>query len=196
MDPDTLDGDVVMLSPEPPTDKQNCGSHTESREVQTTGWQAKMAVQTIARPDAKLDFAAHIFDIYKFWVQLSCDTTLPKDIACTDPAVTRAFQAVDRVIEGSENRLARLGHTRLIRLLATLEGIIAADRRHGRIQTSVGYRNASVALDLYIMARGEQQDCARSKLHKRTRTAKRWFHLGGNSPLLLFAHTDAAENIM
>ncbi|KAH8747964.1 hypothetical protein F5883DRAFT_436876, partial [Diaporthe sp. PMI_573] len=123
-------------------------------------------------------------------------TTLPKNIACTDPAVTRAFQAVDRVIEGNEHRLARLGHTCLIRLLTTLEGIIASDRRHGRIQTSVGYRNASVALDLYIMARGEQQDCARSKLYKRTRTAKRWFHLGGNSPLLLFAHADAAESIM
>lgn len=185
------------MDPEPQEVIQVQEAEPQSEHIQSNHdlWAPRLAAQSLLRDDARLEFSNHLFDIHRFWLQLVYTTTLPPNISCTDPAVLAAFRAVDQVIEGNAYRLVRLAYFRLTRLMATLISIISINRKHGTIHRSIGYRNASVALDIYTLAQ-TNKDETRQKLSRRIRNAKRWFHLAGPSPLLLIAHSDAAEHLV
>ncbi len=97
--------------------------------------------------------------------------------------IITAFKAVDNVICGQgTDLLQRLANIQLIRLFNSLEGIIKADRDNGRIHREPYYRDANVAMDIYLGAQGTQVDTKelRLKLRQgRKRFSKRWSHLAG-----------------
>jgi hypothetical protein len=66
--------------------------------------------------------------------------------------------------------------------MSSLQSTISVDRKQGRTYTSVGYRNASVALGIYFSAQRNGAGVMRKKLVKRVRLATRWAHLGGSQP--------------
>lgn len=187
------DLDVVMLSPGMPA-----GSGSDQRTPPgQPRWQPRLVVQSLILPNARPDFAHSILDIYGFWLQLLRNTTLPRDIQCTDASVIHAFQNIDQIIN-NDSQLSRLAFVQLARFMTSLRGVVAVDRKHGRIHTTVGYRNASVALDIYIKAQTQfdTPEAFRKKLNRRVRIAKRWDHLGGSSPLLLIVHSHVAGQLV
>lgn len=185
------DTDVVMHSPtglDPPTVTKATSSHAR--------WDPRIVAHSLCGADAKLHFAQNIFDIYKFWLQLVHSTTLSRNMTSLDAGVLSAFQAIDAVIEGGANRLARLAYARLPPVMSALHSIISVDRKQGRIHSTVGYRNASVALDIYVSAQRKNTDATRRKLVKRSRLATRWAHLGGSYPLLMVSHPEVVDQIV
>lgn len=178
---------------------QQPGPSTDSDQNSTGSppeWRPQLLAQNMLRSDARIEFSTHLFEIYRFWLQLVHNTTLPRNISCTDAGVLAAFQAINRIIASDRHRLARLAYVRLVSLVASLKSTVSMNHKHGRIHRSVGYRNASVVLDIYVMAQATSTDRTRQGLSRRIRAAKRWFHLAGSSPLLLITHSDMAEHIV
>lgn len=187
---------MVMLSPQKAS---TSGLDPLARSPPTSSdaqWEPRVVAQQLVRAEAKVTFAQNIFEIYKFWLQLVHSTTLSHNMTSMDAGVVAAFQAIDNVIESNAYRLARLAYARLPVVMSSLHAIISVDRKQGRIHTAAGYRNASVALDIYLSAQRSGVGVMRKKLAKRVRLANRWAHLGGSQPLLLVSFPDVADNIM
>jgi hypothetical protein len=133
------------------------------------------------------------------WMVLLAKTTLPTDIASSNPLIISAFQAVDRVICGQGPKLLqRLAYIQLNRLFISLEAIVKSDREHWRIARKPCYRDATIAIDIYMSAQPghSNTDCLRRELKERKRRARIWSDLARPSPLLVLIYSEAAETIM
>lgn len=174
------DGHVVMYSA--PLPAVELSPLDDTKQVQ---WQPKLVVESLLIPKAKNNFADNILNIYTFWLNIAHKTTLPRNITCTDPSVKAAFEALDQIIDHEQYQLQRIAYAALSSFMSFLQGVIAIDRKHGRIHTTVGYRNASVALDIYVAAqtRDGAPAAIRAKLNRRLRLARRWTCLRGSTPL-------------
>lgn len=154
----------------------------------------------LIRHDTKSFFADRCEIIIKSWLLLLQKTTLPSNIRCTDERVSAAFHFLDDVItSGDEAYLsARLAYARLPGVLASLTDIVAIERRNRDILLSIGQRDTSIAIDIYVNTQRTARDkrAARRHVSRRVRAGKRWAALAGTSPLLLVAYSDAAERIM
>lgn len=189
------DGEYLMFPMDDIDPALDCGP-SAMEETCDAQWDPRVVAYGLLTADAKLVFAENMFDIYRFWLQLVQQTTLSPGMTCVDHGITMAFQAIDNVIDREGHRLARLAYVRLPVVMSALQGIISTDRKQGRIRTSVGYRNASVALDIYLSAQHNSTDATRKNIAKRARLAARWAALGGNFPLLLLSYPNAIENIV
>ncbi|KAI1207646.1 uncharacterized protein F4807DRAFT_462452 [Annulohypoxylon truncatum] len=134
------------------------------------------------------------------WVILLRKTTLPNGIVSEDPRIISAFKAVDSVICGQgTNMLRRLANVQLMRLFRLLEDIIKSDRDNGHVHREPYYRDANVAMDIYMSSQETQSNMKELRLklkQGRKRFSKRWSDLAAPSPLFVLIYSDAAEAIV
>jgi hypothetical protein len=133
------------------------------------------------------------------WIALLRETALPKGINSEDPRIIAAFRVVDNVICGQGTALLqRLASVQLIRLFSAVKGIIKSERDDWRIHGEPYYRNANIAMDIYMSAQQPQSDMTKSrlKLNGRKRFSKRWSDLATLSPLFVLVYSSAAEAIV
>ncbi len=133
------------------------------------------------------------------WISLLGKTTLPSDITSSDPRIIAAFQAVDSVICGQgTNLLRRLAYIQLMRLFVSLEAIIKSDREIGRLHREPCYRDATVAIDIYMSAQAGHSNTGdlRRELKERKRCGRIWSGLARPSPLIVLMYAEAAEPIV
>ncbi|KAJ2906477.1 hypothetical protein MKZ38_001458 [Zalerion maritima] len=134
------------------------------------------------------------------WISLLGKTTLPNNIASSDPSIIAAFRAVDIVICGQQGThlLRRLAHVQLMRLFISLERIIAHKRASGRLQGARGYRNTCVAMTIYMSARERRSNVKdlEYELKERKRCGRSWTDLARPSPLFVLVYSDLAEPIV
>ena len=117
-----------------------------------------------------------------------------------DPSVIAALKAVDSVIRGKKGTylLRRLAYFQLMRLFVSLERIIALERASRRFQGARGYRNAFVAMKIYMSAQERllnvhdlDHELKERKRHGRTRT-----DVARPPPFFVVVYSDLAEPIM
>jgi hypothetical protein len=72
--------------------------------------------------------------------------------------------------------------------------MVALDRQNGIIHRESGYRNASIAVDIYLSAQVGYNDTMyqRRQVLERKRVGRRWKKLAGPSPLLLLIYSQMA----
>jgi hypothetical protein len=131
------------------------------------------------------------------WISLVLKTSLPVGVLSSDARVVTAFRVLDSTMN-KPGVLSRLAYIQLIRTFRTLEERIAEDRRCGRIHREIGYRNASVAVDIYMSAQNSRLDvnALRRELLERKRTGRRWTELAGPSPLCLMLYSSESEIVV
>jgi len=152
-------------------------------------------VPEIVWPDAITVFANHFERAADSWVSILMQTTIPDNIGSSDPCVINAFKFLDRARTSSDGILSRLAYIRLADVFESLKQIVASDRRNGRLPAQrSGYRNASVAVDIYIEAQ-EQAGTSRDEVKQRHRVARRWRTLAGPSPIFIIIYSAAAEGL-
>lgn len=133
------------------------------------------------------------------WMALLGKTTLPSDIASSDPRIIVAFQAVDGVLCGQGTYLLRrLAYVQLMRLFVFLEAVIKSERESGRLHRKPCYRDTTVAIDVYMNAQERRSNTSalRRELQERKRFGRSWSDLAGPSPLFVLVYSDAAEPIV
>lgn len=153
---------------------------------------------SLIRSDAVDFFGQHLDDIFDFWMKILETSTLPSGIACNDPQVKYAFNALDGLIMTATDTLApRLANVQLDRMMGDLKSIITSSRQQGIIRSTVGRGNATIALDLYVSAQDtEGGEKMKQRLQRRVRFARRWATLAASSPLLLVIFTREAERLV
>ncbi|KAH8745907.1 hypothetical protein F5883DRAFT_701976, partial [Diaporthe sp. PMI_573] len=133
--------------------------------------------------------------IFRSWVSLLKETTLPYNTTSSDKHVINAFRVINNVFENPNTPplLLRLAYIRFSNMIKTLQVIAHNDRKCERINTAVGHRNASIAVDICL---DSQQTLGRKGILRRMRHAKRWACLIGLSPLALAICLEEAEGMM
>lgn len=161
----------------------------ESRQVQSDA----LALRLI-RKNAAAYFMKNYQATLSGWISLVVKTSLPIGVVSSDSQVITTFRVLDNAIS-KPGVLSRLAYIQLIRTFRTLEERIAEDRQCGRIHREVGYRNASVAVDIYMSAQDSRPDvnALRRELLERKRTGRRWTELAGPSPLCLLLYSSESE---
>ncbi|KAI1302241.1 hypothetical protein F5Y03DRAFT_385568 [Xylaria venustula] len=114
-----------------------------------------------------------------------CEASLLNGITSDDPRILMAFNAVDTTICGrGSNPLRRLAYVHLMRLFDSLKDIIKSDRDNGRIHREPYYRDANIAMDIFLNAQRTQSN------------TMGWSDLAAPSPLFVLVYSDAAEAIV
>ncbi len=134
------------------------------------------------------------------WIALLRETSLPNGITSEDPRIITAFKVVDTVICGQGTALLqRLANVQLIRLFSAVKGIIKSERENWRIHREPYYRNADIAMDIYMSAQEPQSNMTELRLkltYGRKRFSKRWSDLATMSPLFVLVYSSAAEALV
>lgn len=121
------------------------------------------------------------------------------DIICTqeplscknsvDTSVIAALDAVQELLKGNRIRrlLLRFALIHLAWVIDAYKAAAAADRVQGTVSRSVGQRDASVAIDIYLKAKRKVsgEELKRSTLLGYCRTGRRWAMLAGRSPIMV-----------
>ena len=126
-------------------------------------------------------------------------TTVPINIKSSDPHILDAFRTIDNIILSPKDELLkRIAYMQLMSVFNSLKKIVSADRLNGLIHRATGYRDATIAIDIYANAQEKKESIPslRRKLLERKRSARRWLQLAGSSPFLLIAYSDMAERIV
>ena len=126
-------------------------------------------------------------------------TTIPINIKSSDPHILDAFRTIDNIILSPKDELLkRIAYMQLMSVFNSLKKIVSADRLNGLIHRATGYRDATIAIDIYANAQEKKESIPslRRKLLERKRSARRWLQLAGSSPFLLIAYSDMAERIV
>lgn len=154
--------------------------------------------RSLVRMDAANFFAENLEDMMNFWTALLDSTSLPRNISCSDSSVTSAFRSLDKILlEPNSTPLAlRLAFVRMPKLMDTVKGIIAANKRQGRLKVPASKLNSNIALELYSKAQGSESRSTRRELNLRRRLAQRWVDISGAHPLILITYTEKTEDIM
>ncbi|KAL2173984.1 uncharacterized protein P884DRAFT_188255, partial [Thermothelomyces heterothallicus CBS 202.75] len=129
------------------------------------------------------------------WTLILKKTTIPDNVASSDPCIINSFQLLDKARTDEDNILSRLAYIRLADVFDSLEKIVASDQRNEQLPARrPGYSNASVAIDIYIQAQ-EQVSLSRDEVKQRKRVARRWRTLAGPSPIFVIIYSKAAEGL-
>lgn len=154
---------------------------------------------TLLRQNAILFFTVNSQNAHACWASLSKETRLSPSTNSSDPAIVTSFQRLDNIITSKESSLimSRFAYVRLMQLFDTIEEIINSSRQQGLIHRAAGYRNASIALDIYMSTQeGYASSGHRRQLLERKRTGRRWRQLAGPSPLFLLVYSDKTERVV
>ncbi|KAG5803331.1 hypothetical protein H9Q74_012316 [Fusarium xylarioides] len=145
-------------------------------------------------------FYTNYYAVVTDWNKLLAETKVPSNASSASPEIIRAFKITDGVIcgERTSHLLRRLAYVHLMQLFNVLESIIRLERETGQVLRGRYYRDASVALDIYM---GAQEDTSnayflRRKLKERKRAGRSWRDLSDPSPLFVLMYSDAAERIV
>ena len=133
------------------------------------------------------------------WVFLARQTTVPKNIRSSDAQVLVAFQTIGSfILSESDKMLRRPAYVQLVSLLDSLVDNIATDRTRGFVHRAAGYKNTTIALDIYMSAQQRLTNAAslRRELLERKRNGQRWLQLAGPSPFTLILYSDVADQVM
>jgi hypothetical protein len=156
----------------------------------------------LIRNDAVVRWVDNAEQIYNFWVALGKGAAIreQKNGLETDEHVITAFQFLDSSLKEScsANPLTRLAHVALVQKLDEVKELVEVNRLRGRVRPRSGYRNASIAMDLYLAAQRDVVDRsqARKQLHRRLRHSKRWTAIAGPCVFLVMIYGEEAEKIM
>ena len=153
----------------------------------------------LLRKNALNDFIASCKIGLTSWAYLLRQTTVPKNTRSSDAPVLAAFKTIDSFIMSDNDKvLRRLAYVQLAHLLDSLVDTITTDRTQGLIHRAAGYRNATIAVDIYMSAqqKGTNVGPLRRELLERKRTGQRWLQLAGPSPFTLVLYSDAADQAM
>jgi hypothetical protein len=213
---DAMDVDYMALS-ERRTESNSHGQgevgnvkasqHRPRRSFQTASQDSFTSAQVtelsskLVRAEATDFFDKNHEALFVSWISLLRNTSFTGDMTCSDPNVASALRTIDRIITGQEGMqmlLTRVAYIRLIHLFERLEKMAALDRRNGLIHREFGYRNASIAVDIYLGAQEGRGKATyqRRELLERKRIGQRWLQLAGPSPLFLLIYSEEAEQIV
>ena len=152
-------------------------------------------VPSLVRHDVITFFANHFEKALDSWISILTKTTIPDNVTSSDPCVLNSFQLLDQARSGGDIILSRLAYIQLAYVFESLQRIIASDRRNGQLPARrTGYRDASIATDIYIEAQ-EQAVTSRNEVKQRNRVARRWRTLAGPSPIFVIIYSEAAEKL-
>jgi hypothetical protein len=158
-----------------------------------------MVADLLINPDAISYFLCHCRLIYEKLMPFSAQQSQGSD----NNIKTSVVVALDMVRELlKSNRLCRL-RLRFACVLLTwsidaFKAVAATDRAERKVSRSVGQRDATVAINLYLEAKqrvsGEKLE--RSEVLRYCRIGRRWAELAGRSPLLVFIFPQIADTIV
>ncbi|KAH6701277.1 hypothetical protein BKA61DRAFT_681471 [Leptodontidium sp. MPI-SDFR-AT-0119] len=136
--------------------------------------------------------------IYEGWMSFSAEPLA--DNNNFEQSLVAAMDIVQGLMKGSRIRrlLLRFAYIHLARTILDCKTVAATDRIQGNTYRSVGRRDATVAIDMYLKAK---QDVSGEPLKRSTllgyyRAGRRWADLAGSSPLLVFVLPQVAETIV
>ncbi len=151
-------------------------------------------VPSLVRHDMITFFANHFETALESWMSIVIKTTIPDNVASSDPCVLNSFQVLDKARTDGDKMLSRLAYIRLAYIFESLQKIVASDRRNGQLLARRrGYRNASIATDIYLEA--QQAVTSRAEVKLRNRVARRWRILAGPSPIFVIIYSEVAERL-
>jgi len=155
---------------------------------------------TLVRQNAVSFYSENSRAARAYWESLLEQTTISTQTSCFDPAVVSSFRVLNGFMmsKARPSYTSRLAHVQLIYFFDAVEEKVNSARQHGFVHRAAGYRNASIALDIYMSAQDGVADPAirRRQLLERKRAGRRWKELAGPSPLFLLVYSDAAERIV
>ena len=158
----------------------------------------KARLSVTVREDAMAFLADNYKDALQAWASLLQMTTFSCDIASWDTRFLLAFRVLDNAIADSQvsYMFARFAYFRLIQIFNALKAALQSERQKGQSRRVSGYRDASVALDIYLSAQGPPFTTQRRDLTERMRTGRRWRKLAGPSPFFLMIYSEAAKAVV
>jgi hypothetical protein len=199
----TEESEDRMLSYIPPTRYVSCGGGAggaldpegKTMAEKLTAHDRPCLTGSLVTQNSRGFFEDNYETIFRSWVSLLKETTLPYNTTSSDKHVINAFRVINNVFENPNTPplLLRLAYIRFSNMIKTLRVIAHNDRKCGRINTAVGHRNASIAVDICL---DSQQTLGRKGILRRMRHAKRWACLIGLSPLALAICLEEAEGMM
>ncbi|KAH8755008.1 hypothetical protein F5883DRAFT_504729 [Diaporthe sp. PMI_573] len=151
-------------------------------------------MRRLVKDEAITFFNANIENFLSDWITVVEQTNLPSNIASSDPYVITVFKRLDSMIDAGESIRFRLAYIQLMRVFQSLERIIDAERRAGRIRKERGKGNATVAMKIYRSA--QPPHVSRHRPKKRKQIARWWTTFAGPSPLFVTIYSEAAEKII
>jgi hypothetical protein len=198
---DTLAGDTLALrsngaaaatrrkrKPKPYIPRQNLEQRPYARTKPLE------IVPSLVRHDVIAFFANHFKTALDSWISIVIKTTIPDNAASSDPCVLSSFQLLDKARTDGDKMLSRLAYIRLAYVFESLQKIVASDRQNGQLPARRrGYRNASIATDIYIEA--QQAVTSRAEVKLRNRVARRWRILAGPSPIFIIIYSEVVERL-
>ena len=94
--------------------------------------------------------------------------------------------------------LLRFAYIQLTWMIDAYKAVAATDWIQGKVNRSVGQRDASVAIDLYLVTKREvpDEEMKRSQVSGYCRTGRLWTALAGRSPLLVCIFPPIADTIV
>ena len=136
--------------------------------------------------------------IYEGWMTFTAGSLA--DNNNSEQSLIAAMDIVQGLMKGNRIRrlLLRFAYMHLARTILDCKTVAATDRIQGNTYRSVGIRDATVAIDMYLKAK---QDVSGEPLKRSTllgyyRAGRRWADLAGSSPLLVFIFPQMAETIV
>jgi len=149
--------------------------------------------------DAISYFLENCHLIYEGWLPFSAQQPL----VCNNSIEASVIAALDTVQDSVKgNRICRLllrfAYIHLAWVIDAYKAVAATDRVQGKVSRSVGQRDASVAIDMYLKAKRKVsgKELKRSRLLGYCRTGRRWAVLAGRSPIMVFVFPQIAETIV
>ncbi|CVL00273.1 uncharacterized protein FMAN_09779 [Fusarium mangiferae] len=134
------------------------------------------------------------------WNLLKSKTDMPNLDSSSDPRIIESFKVIDLVLSGKEGStlLRRLAYVRLMDLFSFVEGVVRKERQSRRVIRERYYRDASIALDIYMSAQEDTSnpDRVRKQLLERKRIGRSWKEVSRKSPLLVLMYSEAAESVL
>lgn len=190
---DRMDLDAPSSNEEPAENMPN------SHQVYGIPDMVSMFCKRLLCEGAIIGFSAALESVAIPWFRLLRDAAVPHNARSQDSRFVRAFKALDLAIKVPDSScplLPRLAIVQLFHMIKTLEARVARDRKAGCIASRSGYRDASIALDVYASAQSQISPPSRNSLIHRKRLAKRWSELAGPWPLFVLIYSQEAETIM
>ena len=135
--------------------------------------------------------------IYEGWMSFSAEPLA--DNNNVKQSLIATLDIVQGLLKGSRIRrlLLRFACMQLARTIVDYKTVAATDRIRGSTYRSVGRRDATVAIDMYLKAKQDisGETLKRSTLLGYCRAGRRWADLAGSSPLLVFVVTSASHDL-
>jgi hypothetical protein len=94
------------------------------------------------------------------WNSLKDETCILNLASSSDPRIIRLFKIIDLVLCGRRGStlLCRLANVHLMDLFSIVERLVSFERKSGHVVRKPHYRDASIALDIYMSAQEDRSN--------------------------------------